>query len=224
MPSTVVHVALAGLIAAGLLGSAFDRRALLVVFAVTVFPDLDSAVGLVLSGTHRAAFHTLLIPLALAALVFWDGRVRPTSWLRSRYGEWGVRVAWVSIAAYVFAAVGLDLFTALGVNVFYPVHDQFYTITGNLKYSPSSGWSQTFVDLGAPGANGQETIDPVRRGSTREVHVGSGVDPTRGTESSDVVRHFPIAFGGWQLFLLVTSAIVLTAKLRLSDGPGERGD
>lgn len=224
MPSTVVHVALAGLIAAGLLGSAFDRRALLVVFAVTVFPDLDSVVALVLTGTHRAAFHTFLIPLGLGALVFWDGRVRTASWLLTRYGEWGIRVAWVSVGAYVFAAIGLDLFTALGVNVLYPVHDQFYTITGNLKYSPGGGWSQTFVDLGPPGANGQETVDPVRRGSTREVHVGTGVDPTRGKEASDVVRHFPIAFGGWQLFLIVTSAIVLTAKLRLSEGPGGRDD
>lgn len=221
MPSTVVHVALAGLIAAGLLGSAFDRRSLLVVFGVTVFPDLDSGVSLVLPGTHRAAFHTLLIPLGLAALVYWDVRVRRESWLRERYGNWGVRVAWVSLAAYVFAAIGLDLFHRLGVNVFYPLHDQFYSITGDLKYSTSGGWTQTFVDLQQAEPSAKPDVDPVGRGSTEEVHVGSGVDPERGPETADVVRHFPVAVAGWQLFLILTSAVVLTAKLRLSDGPAE---
>ena len=50
MPSTVVHLALAGLLAAGLLGEWFSRRSLAVVLVVTVLPDLDAFVGLVVQG------------------------------------------------------------------------------------------------------------------------------------------------------------------------------
>lgn len=221
MPSTVVHVAFAALVAAGLLGPAFDRRALVVVCAVAAFPDLDSIVGLLVAGTHRAAFHTLLIPLGGAAVVYWDVRIRRESWLRERYGDWGVRVAWVSLAGYVVAAIGLDLFHSLGTNIFYPLHDQFYRITGDLQYSTTGGWTQSFVDVQGPDGSGQPDIDSVQRGSTEEVHVPTGVDTEPGPDPADVERHFPVAVAGWQLFLVLTSVIVVTVKLRLSEGPGE---
>ncbi|MFC7175687.1 metal-dependent hydrolase [Halosegnis marinus] len=127
MPSTVLHVAFALLLAAGLLGSDFDRRAAAVVAAATVFPDLDVFVALVVESAHRAAFHTLLLPGTLATLLWWDAR-RPESWLRGRYDDYGVRVAWVALAGYVVAGVGLDLFTALGANPLYPLYDQFVEI------------------------------------------------------------------------------------------------
>lgn len=218
MPSTVVHVALAWLVAAGLLGSAFDRRALLVVFAVAAFPDLDTVVGLVFAGTHRAAFHTLLIPLGGAGLVYWDTRVRESSWLRGRYDDWGVRVAWVSVVAYAFAAVGLDLFHPLGANVLYPLHDQFYSITGDLTYSTAEGWKQSFVEFQTADAGGGADVG--QRGSTGEVHVPSGVDTDRGPDPEEVERHFPIAFGGWQVFVVLTSAVVLAARARMPDRVG----
>ena len=47
MPSTLVHLAFGGMIAAALLGDVFDRRALLVVLVVTAAPDLDSFIALV---------------------------------------------------------------------------------------------------------------------------------------------------------------------------------
>lgn len=221
MPSTVVHVAFGGLIAVGLLGSAFDRRSLLVVCVLVAFPDLDTVVGLFLEGTHRAAFHTLLIPLGAAVVVYVDTRIRDRSVLRSRYDDWGVRVAWVSIVAYAVAAIGLDLFNRLGANVFYPLHDQFYTVTGHLKYGIGDGWQQSFVQLEPTEASGDVQPDPVRRGSTDQVHVPSGVDPQRGPEKSGVERHFPVAVAGWQLFVIVTSVVVLTAKRRLPDAESD---
>lgn len=50
MPSTLVHLALAGLIAGALLRREFDSRSLALVLVVTATPDLDSLVGLVIEG------------------------------------------------------------------------------------------------------------------------------------------------------------------------------
>ncbi|MFC6798790.1 MULTISPECIES: metal-dependent hydrolase [unclassified Haladaptatus] len=206
MPSTVVHLALAGLLAAGLLGDAFDRRALAVVLGVTIIPDLDVFAGFFVDGGHRSVLHTFLIPLAAAGVVYLDTR-RESSWLAERWGRRGVRVAWVSIVAFAVAGIGLDLFTA-GANVFYPVHDQFYRVSGELIYSTNRGLVQTFVDFstGSP--------DPGAIGSSSEVHVNSGIDPNRGAEPEGVDRIFPVAQSGWQLLLIVTSCIVLWGRLR----------
>ena len=64
MPSTLVHLAFGGMIAAALLGDVFDRRALLVVLAVTAAPDLDSFVALVSVTGHRTVLHTYVTPIA----------------------------------------------------------------------------------------------------------------------------------------------------------------
>lgn len=82
--------------------------------------------------------------------------------------------------------------------------DQFYELSGEFVFSNDRGLVQTFVDLG-----GSE----VARGSTEQVHINSGVDPTRGTESNTVERTFPVAQSGWQLPLLLTSVFVLAVRL-----------
>jgi hypothetical protein len=211
VPSTVVHLALAGLLAAGLLGDALDRRALAVVAAAVVFVDLDVFVGLLVPGTHRAAFHTLLLPLLGAVLVIYDTRVREESWLRRRFGPQSPQIAWVVIAAVAVAASGLDLFTS-GANPLYPLHDQFYRVDGRVLLSNQRGFVQTFVELGSgPG-------ETAAMGSTQEVHVGSGVDPTRGAEPANVERIFPVVWSGWQLLLVASSAVVLWGRLRLGRG------
>ena len=46
MPSTVVHVGLAGLVGAALLGDRFDTRAILFVMAATAIIDLDTLIGI----------------------------------------------------------------------------------------------------------------------------------------------------------------------------------
>jgi hypothetical protein len=192
MPSTVVHVALACLLAAALLDEHFDARAVLVVAAVVAFPDLDVFVGMVVPGTHRAAFHTLLIPVVLGAILYYDTRVRERSSVLARWGEWGARVAWVGVAAYALAAIGPDLFYN-GVNLLYPVHDQFYDFSGRLYYSTQDGLVQTMVEWSEPETQSRTT------GNT---HYSTGVDPERGSEPEEVERIFPLAWSGME-FLLV---------------------
>jgi membrane-bound metal-dependent hydrolase YbcI (DUF457 family) len=146
MASTVVHLAFAGLLAAALLGPYFDRRAVLVVFAATAFPDLDSFVALVSVAGHRTVFHTFLIPIGLGVLWGVDTRLRDRSFVRERWGQWGVAVGWMSIVAYAVAGIGLD-FVGAGVNPLWPVHDQFYTMDGKVELSDQRGVVQTFIDF-----------------------------------------------------------------------------
>ena len=201
MPSLVVHLALAGLLAAALLGEELGARALLVVFVATTIPDLDVFVGFVIPGGHRSVLHTLLIPLGAGALLAYDTRFCASSTLTGRWGARGVRVAWVSVVTYAIAGIGLDLL--YGVNPLYPIHDQFYKLTGELLYSTQRGIVQTFVDLG-----GMEGL-----GSAQEVgHVSSGVDPSRGAEPETVDRVFPVARAGWELYLTLVSAVVLAVR------------
>ena len=202
MPSLVVHLALGGLLAAAFLQEAFDARALLVVFVATTIPDLDVFAGFVIAGGHRSVLHNVWIPLFGASLLYYDTRLRRSSAVGGRWGQWGIAVAWVSVLAYAIAGIGLDLL--YGVNPLYPVYDQFYKLTGKLVYSTQRGIVQTFVDLG--GSSGL--------GSAEEVgHVASGVNPSQGSEPETVDRVFPVARAGWELYLTLTSAVVLAIRL-----------
>lgn len=225
MPSTVVHVAFALLLAAGILGSAYDRRALLVVGLAAVIPDLDAFASLLVESTHRAAFHTILVPLLAAVVFYYDTRLAEDSWIRGRYGSWGVQVGWASIAGYALAGVGLDLFTPHGVNVLYPVYDQFVSLNGRAGYSTVDGVFQTFVNVtdGSSTGGGGRSVDVGQRGSTRDVHVGSGVDPGKGREDPGVKRIFPIAYRGWQLTLILASLLVTWVRLRAAGGDASDG-
>ncbi|WP_435194837.1 metal-dependent hydrolase [Natronomonas sp. EA1] len=223
MPSTVVHVAFAWLLAAGLLRDHFDRRALGLIAAVVVLADLDAFAGLLVESTHRALLHTALLPLAAGALVRWDLR-RPDSRIRERYGDWGAEVFPVTVVCFAVAAIGLDLATAGGVNLFYPVYDQFVSVSGELGYATREGFFQTFVEVTgsqAPASGGgggagstQPRIDVGQQGSTREHHVGSGIDPEKGVETGDVRRTFPVFYRGWHLLLTVASLLAVAVRLR----------
>lgn len=224
MPSTVVHLALAGLVATALLADEFDWRALAVVLAAVAFIDLDTIAGLWITGAHRALFHTLLLPGVLAALLLWDTRLRTESTLRERFAGRGVRIAWVSVAAITFAGIGPDLFFN-GANVFYPVHDQFYKLNGEVLLSTKDGFVQTFVDLSPPQPTGGEAAasgggggggESAALGSTQEQQYWTGVDPNpgkAGAESGAVERTFPIVRSGDQALLVLTSAFVVGTRL-----------
>jgi len=207
MPSTVVHVALAGLVGTALLGDEFDARAIAVVLAATAFIDLDVFLGWFFIGTHRAAFHTLLLPITAAALVYYDTRISDESRILSRWGTYGTRVALTTIAAVTLAGIGPDL-TFNGVNLFYPLHDQFYAFDGELYYSTDEGVVQTFVD-----------VEESARGSTRETQFYTGVDPEPSSSGADTggesspERIFPVVANGDQLIVVVASAVTVATRL-----------
>lgn len=201
MPSTVVHVALAGLVGTALLANAFSRRTILLVMAVTVLPDLDTFLGLVVPGIHRAAFHTLTIPVLVGAILLWDTRVREDSFV-DRYGPNARRVAWTCLAAVVLAGIGPDLFWN-GVNLFYPLHDRFYELSGKIVISNQRGLIQTIW----------ETAEHSSPGTTETVHYSTGVDPSPGTEPENVERIFPVVNGGIQMLIVISSLVVVGARL-----------
>jgi hypothetical protein len=226
VPSTVVHVGFALLLAAALLGPAYDRRALLVVAGAVAFLDLDAFVSLVVPNTHRAAFHTLLLPLFLGTYLYADTRLAERSTVREQWGDRGVRVAWTALVAVVVSGLGLDLFTGSGANPFYPLFDQFYAFTGSIEWSSTKGFVQTFVEVRPPeseaaggGGGGGGTVDVGQKGSTQEYRVGTAVDPTEGPEDPGVERVVPVVYTGWQTTLTVTGLAVTSLKLRWADSP-----
>jgi hypothetical protein len=200
VPSTVVHVAVAALVAAALLGPAFSARAVAVVLLAVALVDADALVGLSLPGAHRSLFHTLLLPAAAGLVLYADVRRGDRSLLRNRWGSAGVRVAAVAVVAVLFGGIFPDLFTN-GVNALYPIHDRFYTVDGRLLLSNRRGVVQTFV---------RPTTETVR--TTGNFHYRTGVDPSAGAEPEDVERIFPVVAGGWQLMLVLVGGATLAAR------------
>ncbi|QLG63020.1 metal-dependent hydrolase [Halorarum salinum] len=204
MPSTLVHVALGGLLAAALLPDRYATRgAMLVVLVAAALPDLDSLVSPFLGGAHRSLGHNVLLPTLIGLALAYDLRVRDRSHLHERFGAAGGPVACAGLAAFVVAGVGLDLATN-GVNLFWPVHDRFYAMDGDLLLSSHDGVVQSFVD--------RSSEEAVR--TTENLHYSTGVDPSPGAESRDVERVFPVVSGGWQLLLVAAGAFAVAAKLR----------
>ncbi|WP_435183403.1 metal-dependent hydrolase [Halobellus sp. EA9] len=221
MPSTLVHVSIALLLAAALLGESFDGRSALVVTAATVLPDLDVALEPLLSGAHRSVGHTFLFPALLLALLVWDVRFRPRSAIRERYGARGVEVAFVAVACVVGAAIVPDLVVG-GVNALYPIHDQFYTVDGHLFYSTDRGWVQTFVDLSPPEPDSGSGSQP-RTTRNFDFRTVLDAEPTLGVENGGdggggepqrVERLFPVAMTGFRAWLIPLAAFVTAVRLR----------
>jgi len=212
MPSTLVHLAVGGLVAAGLLGAAFDKRALALCLAAAALPDVDTFIGLWVPGGHRAVLHTLLLPAVLGAALVVDERRNQR--LRERYGARGVVVAGAALGALTFGGIGPDLFTN-GVNAFYPLHDQFYKLSGEALLSNQRGFVQTFVELsqGGSGGGGGGGGTSAAVGSTEEVHYRTGVDVERGSDPKNVERTFPLVMSGTELLLVLTSAVVVGSRL-----------
>lgn len=209
MPSTIVHAAVAGLIGAALLGEAFDRRALFVLVVVVAIPDLDSFIALVSTAGHRTSLHNLTIPAVAGLLWYLDVSVREESMLRARWGGWGVRVAWVAIFCYGIGHVALDLTDGVA-NLFWPLHDQFYTLRGEMELSNQQGLVQTFRDSG----EGFLLFEPV--GTSTETEVTTGVDPGEPADDGPPERIFPLFGSGLQVLVTLIGAVVTVARFRLS--------
>ncbi|EMA36337.1 metal-dependent hydrolase [Halobiforma nitratireducens] len=221
MPSTIVHAGFALLLAAGLLKGAFDRRALAVLLVIVVIPEADTIAGLWLDGAHRALLHNLTIPIVGGLLLYWDTSYRERSWLRDRWGWWGVRVAWVGLFVHVFAHVLLDYAHLEGINAFYPIVDRFVRLEGELALSTTEGIVQTFVDVdldvGVASEDGTDGIaaDVGVTGTTADTHVDNPVEPSTAVEDDadgPVERLFPVAESGWQLYLVLSGLFVLVAR------------
>ncbi|MFB6080256.1 MAG: metal-dependent hydrolase [Haloferacaceae archaeon] len=203
MPSTLFHAAIGGLIAAALIHERFDRRVLLVVAAAVLVPELDVFVGLWIRGAHRAYTNNVFVPLAFAALVYYDTSIRSRSWLRERWGPDAEHIAWVGVVVLAVAGIGLDLFYN-GVNLFFPVIDRFYSLSGKVVLSDHRGLVQTVVDVHAA------------KGTTATRQYWTGVDPkpaTPGPEPASVERVFPIASTGVQLLLTIVGFAVVAYRL-----------
>jgi len=222
MPTSTVHAAVAFVLAVGLLGEYYDRRALAVILGIVLFPEVDTAFGLVMDGAHRTVLHTMLTSVVAAGVVYWDTS-REGSWIRGRWGASGVRLAWVGVFVHTFAHLGLDWAHLSGINIVWPLVDQFFSLDGELYLSSTEGLVQTFVDIAVDPETGQQTIDAGRGGTTANTHVSSPVQPSKETSEGPVDRRFPIAVGGWQLYFLVVGAFTLLAR-RLQSTPEEIGD
>jgi inner membrane protein len=208
MPSTVVHLALAGIIAAALLGAQFDRRALAVVLVAVALPDLDSFIVGIDAG-HRTVLHNVWLAVVPAVLLWVDLRLREASLVRARWGARGVRIAWVAVVCFLFAHLALDAADGY-VNLFWPIHDQFYTLEGSIELSSERGIVNTFSDGGVP------LFDA--RGTSSETQITTGVDPGDGATE----RVFPVVRAGWQLVVLVGGTVVTATGLFVDDSAGEQ--
>ena len=211
MPSSVVHAAVAFLLAAGLLGRFYDRRALLVILVVVLAPEVDTAFGWIMSGAHRTVLHTLVSTAVLAAVVHWE-TTREGSRIRARWGARGVRIAWVGLFVHTFAHLALDWAHLSGINIVWPLVDQFFRLDGELYVSTTEGFIQTFVEISEDPDTGAGVIDAGQGGARAENHVSNPAQPSPDPKPGPVDRRFPIAVGGWQLYLVVASAFTLVAK------------
>ncbi|MFP4174486.1 MAG: metal-dependent hydrolase [Halobacteriales archaeon] len=205
MPSTVVHVGFALLVATAVIGAGFDRRVAVVVAAFTVLPDIDTFLGLVLAGAHRAYLHNLVLPLVAVALLVWDARRR--RYLGGRHGDGAYRVALVGVVVgWLVAGVALDGFYN-GVNLLFPLHDEFIDLSGHLYLSDQRGVVQTFVNF-----DGFSVADGDTVGTTADTHYYTGVDP--GPDApDDAERVFPVFDTGTLAVVAVTGYAVAVYRL-----------
>ena len=219
MPPTLVHAALGGLLAAALLDRAFSARGVAVVVGAAAFPDLDALLALPFPGAHGALLHTLLLPLAAAALLCYDAR-REESWLRGRYGPAGVRIAWVAVLAYALAGTGLDLLNLDAANPIWPVDTMFYSFVGKAEYTTTGGFVQTFY---VHDPDGRWIHYVGQRGRFPAFCKPSLWDPACGEgKAGSAPRTTEIVQSGWQLLLVTASPAVLLARSRWGVRRGER--
>ncbi len=220
MAPTLVNAAFGALLAAALLGAAFDRRAVAVVVLAACLPDLDAVASLVSSGATNALLHNVWIPLAVGGVLYWETALRDRSWLRQRHGWKGVRVAWVALAAFAVAGIAPELFGLAGANLLYPVHDAYYVVRGRLVLSTQDGVVQTFIALGAEGPGLLPIESP---GTTETYFVPTWVNPDPGTGTTLAAeRELYLVRSGWQAVVVAAAACLLAARF-VEDALADRG-
>lgn len=209
MPPTLVHVSVGVLVGCALLGAAFDRRSIAVVAVAAGLPDADALVSLVVQGATNAVFHSLFLPALAGGVLYYDTTYRSESWLQTRCGRHGVRVAWVALAGYLVAGIGLDLCNVESAAVLYPLSDRFYSVIGKFVLSTQEGVVQTYVSVG-----GDRLLEVRSPGTTATYHVASWVNPTPGTATpAGVERRVRLVDAGWQLVVVATAVAMLVVRL-----------
>ena len=216
MAPTLVNAALGALVAAALLGFAFDRRSLAVVVGAAVFPSFDAVASLVVFGATNALFHALWIPLALGGLLYYDTAVRSpeNSWLRRRYGAYGVRVGWVALASLLLAGIAPDLFGRAGVNLLYPFHDAYYLVRGRLLLSTQDGIVQTVISLSHLGADSPGLLPLQSPGTTESYAIPTAVNPDGRPDlgGGDRAHELYLVRTGWQAVVVGAAVAVIAAR------------
>ncbi|MFC5278884.1 hypothetical protein ACFPM1_08975 [Halorubrum rubrum] len=212
MTPTPLTAALGALLAAALLGPAFDGRSVAVVVAAALLPTLDAVASLAIPGATNALAHNVWIPLALAGLLYWDTALRERSALRERYGWRGVRVGWVALAGFAVAGVAPDLFAEPGVSLLYPVENVYYVVDGLLLFSTQDGVVQTFVSTTADGP-GLLPFESTGTTETRAVSTWVNPDGRPGLALGSE-REFVVVDAGWQAVVLASAVASLAVRFR----------
>ncbi|VTT87675.1 unknown [Halorubrum sp. DM2] len=210
MAPTLVTAAVGALLAAALLGFAFDRRAVAVVVGAALCPGLDAVASLVVPGATNALLHAVWLPLLAGGLLYWDTTLRGESALRERGGRRAVRTGWVALAAFVVGGVGSALFAGEGAALLYPLEDARYVLRGRLVFSTQEGLVQTFLTLGAEGP-GILPIQSVAGGVADPVASWVNHDGRPGLGPS-ADREFRVVESGWQLVVVAAAAATLAVR------------
>lgn len=192
MPSTLVHMAVGALLGAAMLDEKLDKWALIAIVLAAMLPDLDAFISIFVPGMHRTLFHNLFFPVILFAPIYWDQK-RKHSFLRRHWGQHAKHVMLACFVALTVAGIGLDV-VGSGVNLFYPVQDQYYHVTGVLAYDAQRGLQNTLLDFGS-----------AERGSTADIDYGS-VKDTR--------SRIPVFGNGMQLLFSIAAFLIVGYRLK----------
>lgn len=203
MSPTLVNIAIGILIGCALLGAAFNRRSITIVALAAALPDADVLLLVVWDGAINAVFHSIFIPIIGALLLYWDTEIRNESTIHSRWGPYGVRVAWVSLASYGVAGIGFDFFTVEGVALLFPLSDSVYGLSGRLVFSTQEGFIQEYIRLDSDG------ILPVwHLGTIGTYPIETGVLP----QANGDERVIYLVQTGYHLVFVVTAVATLLAR------------
>lgn len=213
MPPTLVSIAMGVLLGCALLGAALGRRSILVVTLAAALPDLDTVFSIAVEGATNAFLHTLVVPAMAVVILYWDTERREHSVVRVRWGTDGIRVAWVAIASYLVAGIGVDLFTVEGVAFLYPLSDAVYGLSGKLVFSTQEGLVHTYLRSGSDGV-----LPLWHLGTVEEYRVATWIDPA----SDDSGRRIRLVDFGYHLVIVVTALATLFTRVvvhrRWTDG------
>ncbi len=206
MSSAIVHAAVGALIGRAVLGADLDEWALLAVVTATIFPDIDSFFAIWFPGAHRTVLHNIFIVMIPAFLLFYLTHIRDTDFFERHWGPEGERVLWTCIVALAFGQIGLDLVES-GVNLFWPLYDQFFQLTGILVFSTQGGLEQTFVGGGAD----------LALGTTDDTYYTTPIDPADPVEEVDGAEIdivLPVFSNGYELLLTALSILIVGQHIR----------